>query len=214
MSRAVLLGRVSRGERQQDPENQLGALRAAAARHGHQVVEEVALKLSGWDDAEAAEVQRRALAPIEEGRADLLMVWAWDRFSRGGIADAFALLARLEEHLGAGFWSMQEPFLSTSTADKKMRELLLALASWNARWESERRSERVKAKKETKVNRAAALGERATWGLGRLASPVEAARARELRAGGMPVRKIGAELGLSKSQVARIVADVKPGGGS
>ena len=33
--------------------------------------------------------RRRALAPIEEGRADTLMVWAWDRFSREGIEGAF-----------------------------------------------------------------------------------------------------------------------------
>ena len=38
--RAVLLGRVSTDDKGQDPENQLGPLRAAAARHGWIVVEE------------------------------------------------------------------------------------------------------------------------------------------------------------------------------
>src|SRR5205823_2740532 len=116
--RAVLLGRVSRGERQQDPENQLAPLRAAAARHGWIVVDEIALTQSAWDEASAAEVKRRALAPIVEGRADVLAIWSLDRICRGGIEAAFALLAELEQHLGADLFSLQEPFLSTATAAK------------------------------------------------------------------------------------------------
>src|SRR5688500_9064328 len=96
--RVVLLGRVSRGERTQDPESQLQALRAAAARFGWTVVKELSLKLSAWDDEQAATLQRAALEPIERGEADTLAVWAWDRFDRGGIESAFKLLSRLERH--------------------------------------------------------------------------------------------------------------------
>ena len=213
--RVVLLGRVSTADRQQDPENQLAPLRAAAARLGWVVVEEVALKMSAWDEASAAEVRRRALAPIVDGRADTLAVWALDRVCRGGIEAAFALLRELEEHLGADLFSLQEPFLSTATADRQTRELMVAMLSWVAKWESQRKSERLKAKVVTKRNRAGAIGQRATWGGGGkggnggvLASAEDVRRARELRAAGKTVRQIAAELGLSKSQVGRLLATV------
>jgi DNA invertase Pin-like site-specific DNA recombinase len=162
--RAVLLARVSRGERQQDPTSQLVPLRAAAQRLGLEIAEEISLVQSAWDAASAADVRRRALAPIVEGRADVLMVWALDRLVRGGIETAFAFLRELEEHLGASLFSLQEPFLSTATSDRQTRELMVALLSWIARWESQRRSERLRAKADTKRNRAAALNQRAGWG--------------------------------------------------
>jgi hypothetical protein len=56
----AVLGRVCRGERQQDPESPLAPLRAAAPRPGWDVVEEVALKRSAWDATSAAEVRCRA----------------------------------------------------------------------------------------------------------------------------------------------------------
>ncbi len=205
--RAVLLGRVSRGERQQDPENQLAPLRAAAARHGWEVVEEVALVQSAWDEASAAEVRRRALAPIVAGRADVLCVWALDRVCRGGIEAAFSLLTELEQHLGADLYSLQEPFLSTASADRQARELMVALLAWVAKWESQRKSERLRAKVQTKRAHAEQIGQRALWGRGKLATEADAARVRELRAAGKSVRAIAAEVGISKSQVQRIPAD-------
>jgi DNA invertase Pin-like site-specific DNA recombinase len=203
--RAVLLGRVSRGERQQDPENQLAPLRAAAARLGWLVVDEVAIHMSAWDEVAAAEVRRRALTSIEEGRANTLMVWSWDRYSREGIEGAFRELRYLEEHLGAAFWSLQEPFLSTATADRAQRELMLSIIAWAARWESQRKSDRLKAKVATKRARSEVLGQRARWGRGVVASDAEVARAHALRLEGMSVRSISTALGVSKSQVGRIL---------
>lgn len=202
--RPVLLARVSRGERTQDPENQLAPLRAAAGRLGWAVAEEIALVLSAWDDEAAAEVLHRAIAPIIAGRADVLMVWSWDRLSRGGIAEAFRVLHLLEEHHGAGFYSLQEHHLSTATIDRSSRELLLANAAWHAKWESQRRSDRLVAKATSKRTRSASLGERAIWGPGRLATPAEVEAVKEA-AGKESVRAIAARLGLSKSQVGRIL---------
>lgn len=207
--RVVLLGRVSRGERQQDPEGQLGPLRAAAARLGWTVVKEVPLKLSAWDEAAAADVRRQALAAIEAGEADTLMIWAWDRFSREGIEGAFRELRYLEDHLGAALWSLQEPFLSTA-APREQRELLLSIIAWAARWESQRKSERLKAKVASKRARAESLGQRARWGRGVVASLAEIARVHELRDAGGTVRSIATATGLSKSQVGRILASVPP----
>ncbi|MBE2253873.1 MAG: recombinase family protein, partial [Myxococcus sp.] len=142
---------------------------------------------------------------------DTLMVWSWDRYSREGIEGAFRELRHLEDHLGAAFWSLQEPFLSTATADKQQRELLLSIVAWAARWESQRKSERLKAKVKTKRNRAESLGQSARWGRGRLASEEEIAKVRDLRALGRSVRAISAAVGISKSQVQRISRDSPQG---
>jgi DNA invertase Pin-like site-specific DNA recombinase len=203
---------VSTDYKEQNPENQLGPLRATAARLGWEVVEEIALEMSAWDSAAAAEVKRRAFEPIREGRADILCVWALDRICRGGIEAAFSLLAELEEHLGAAFYSLQEPFLSTAGSDRQTRELMVALLSWVAKWESQRKSERLKATVRTRRNRAAVINRRARWGGGSkgssggvLATLEDADRARQLRAQGATVRDIAAQLGLSKSQVGRLL---------
>ena len=210
----MLVARVSTADKGQDPQTQLIALRQAAERQGWIVAEEVALKISGWDDKAAAEVRRRALAPIREGRADVLMVWALDRVTRQGIEAALGLLRELEDHLGGAFYSAQEPFLSTAANNGPTRQLILSLLAWVAQQESDRRSERMKAKVSAKRNRAAALGQRATWGGGakgghggKLASADDMDRARRLQAEGESVRAIASALGLSKSQVGRLLAD-------
>lgn len=208
--RVVLLGRVSRGERQQDPESQLIALRAAAARFGWVVVKELALKMSAWDDTAAAALQRQALEPIERGEADTLACWAWDRLDRGGVESAFNLIARLERHLGAAFYSVQEPFLSTATADRETRELMLALAAWAAKRESQRRSERLKAKAESKRAESAKLGQRARWGRGKLPSAVDVALIQQLRVQGLPLRRIAGQVGLGLATVHRVLCSAPP----
>lgn len=204
--RVVLLARVSRGERSQDPENQLGPLRQAAHRLGWVVAQELPVVLSAWDDEKANQVRAAALEAIRAGAADTLAVWAWDRLSRRGVSDAFHFLSELEEHLGGAFYSLQEPFLSTATADKAQRELLLALIAWTAKQESARRSDRLRAKASAKRNRAAVVGERAIWGRGRLASPAEVEEVRRRSSAGESTRHIARSLGISKSQVARLLA--------
>ena len=77
------------------------------------------------------------------------MVWAWDRFSREGIEGAFRELRYLEDHLGASLWCLQEPFLSTA-APREQRALLLSIIAWAARWESQRKSDRLRAKVATR----------------------------------------------------------------
>lgn len=205
MVRAVLLGRVSRGERQQDPENQLGALRSTAGRLGWHVAKELSFKLSAWDDEQAADVWRQTLAAITEAQADTLMVWASDRAFREGVRVTLNRLWDLEKHYGVQFYSLQEPFLSTATADPHMREMMVSLFAWVANQESVRKSERLKAKAETKRNRAEALGQRADWGRGKMATEADKARVRDLAAAGRTQRQIVAETGLSKGTVARIL---------
>lgn len=203
--RAVALGRVSRGERQQDPENQLGPLRATAPRVGFEVVKEISLTLSAWDEEEAREVWRQIVEAITSTKADVLMVWAADRFCRGGPREMLNKIAELEKHYGVHLYSFQEPFLSTATADPHMREIQVALFAWVAQQESVRKSERLKAKAVTKRNRAEALGQRADWGRGKMPTDADKAKAWALKAAGKTQRQIAGELGLSKSTVARVL---------
>jgi DNA invertase Pin-like site-specific DNA recombinase len=204
MKRAVLLGRVSRGERTQDPETQLVPLRAAAARLHLEVAGEVTKVCSSWTDDAAAEVKREVLAQVHATGADTLMVWALDRLTRGGVAAAFRLLAELEQHHGLTFWSLEEPFLSTGS-DPQQRELLLAMRAWIARWESQRRSERLKARAAHKRDVAARVNQRAVWGPGRLPTPAEAAAALKMHDDGFTYRAIAERLQLPLGTVHRSV---------
>lgn len=210
---------------EQEVEQQEQALRAAAARLGAEVAVVVRIQgVSAYDKKAAKEVARLMLEPIEDGRADTLAVWALDRIVRLGIKEALAFLERLEKHLGGQLYSLTEPFLSTATMNPETRDLLVSLTAWLANRESARKSERVRAKRDTKVNRAAAIGQNATWGRGVLATPAQVAEVWRLREEGSPrnaqhnghpsqgmsVRDIAGEVGLSKSQVSRILARPRP----
>lgn len=205
--KAVILARVSRGERKQDPQGQLDALRAAAARHGWPVVQEVVKVCSAWDAKSAQEVHHAALAPIVAGQADVLMVWSLDRLVRGGAERAFALVGELEQHHGAALFSLQEPFLSTATSDRQTRELLLPIIAWSAKWESQRKSDRLTVKATTKRAVAERLGQRALWGRGHMATEADVERIVEMHNRDPPlsVRAISKLVGLSVGNVHRIL---------
>ena len=202
--RALLAGRVSRGERQQDPENQLGPLREVARRRGWAISLELPLRMSAWDPRTAPEVLRQVLEPVREGNADIIMVWALDRIYRGDIPGAFRLLDEIELHLHASFYSLQESFLCTG-ADREQREWMLSFRAWAARWDSNRKSERLKAKVTAKRNRAAAGGGRATWGRGILPSDQDLVAAHRLRGEGLTQREIAGRLTLSAATVNRLL---------
>jgi DNA invertase Pin-like site-specific DNA recombinase len=207
MTRAVILARVSRGERTQDPTAQLDALRAHAQRHGWTVAAEVIKVCSAWDGKAAQEVHEAALAPIKAGQADVLMVWALDRLVRGGPEKAFSLLADLERHHGASLFSLQEPFLSTATADPQMRELMLPIIAWAAKWESQRKSDRLVAKVGAKKEAAGKLGQRARWGRGSMATDDDKARICALRDKGLSIKAVAAEVGLSVGTVHKTLKE-------
>jgi DNA invertase Pin-like site-specific DNA recombinase len=213
MTRRCVLGvRVSTEDKEQDPTNQLLPLRAAALRQGWTVSEEVVISgLSGWNPKTAAEVKRRFLAPILEGRADTLCVWALDRCTRGGIEATLAFIRELEDHLGAALFSLNESWASSATQDKRTREIIVSFMAWLAQQESERKSARVRAKVHAKRNRAGALNQSAKWGKGVLATPDQEAQILVLGRAGKSVRAIAAEVGVSKSQAGRVLKRV-PGG--
>ncbi|MHB8585254.1 MAG: recombinase family protein [Thermoplasmatota archaeon] len=203
--RVLLVGAVSRKDGDQDPENQLRPLRELAARRGWDAADELRFKQSRWDAESAGEVRAAVLERLRRGDVDVLAVWAWDRLSREGIEAAFAFLRDLEDHLGVRFFSLQEPFLCTD-APREQRELLLSILAWAARWESQRKSDRIVAKATAKRAHADAIGERAKWGKGRLLSGSEVLEVRRRGAAGESIRAIATALSLSKSQVQRVLS--------
>lgn len=203
--KALIAARVStKKDGGQDPTTQRDALRAAAARLGYEVAAELVEHSSAWQDAKAAEWERKVFEAVTASGADVLMVWALDRFTRRKPGPALRLVERLEKHHGVHLYSLQEPFLSTATADPAMRDLLLSLFSWVAEQESARRSARVLAKVEAKRNRAEAIGQRAKWGRGHLSTEEQEEWAGRLFAAGNTVRVVAMITGLSKSAAGRL----------
>jgi putative DNA-invertase from lambdoid prophage Rac len=72
---------------------------------------------------------------------DLLIVWAMDRLTRGGIGPLLSILLELESN-GVAVYSLQEPYLSTLG---DARPLILSVLAWIASQEKKRISERTKA---------------------------------------------------------------------
>jgi len=137
--RCAIWARVSKDE--QESGNQLGQLRAEAARRGLEVTAEYVLDgLSAWTGAHREQL-RQALDDARAGRYEILLVWALDRLERGGIEPTLRVMRQLRER-GIQVVSLQEPW---TDAGGEMQELLTAIVAWMARMESQRRSERVRA---------------------------------------------------------------------
>ena len=134
--RAALWCRVSTDD--QDVDNQLAPLRSHAEKCGFSVVREFLLEESAFTGKHRRELGRLV---AEAAGYDVVVVWALDRLSREGIEATFATLRRLRER-GVRVVSLQEPW---AEASGDAGELLMAVAAWVARMESQRRSERTKA---------------------------------------------------------------------
>lgn len=138
VTQAAIWLRVSSGE--QHAENQLPALEALAARRGLEVVKVYEVSESAWRGG-----HQRALSEVYAdarlGKFAVLLTWALDRLSREGVGPTLEIVNRLGK-AGVEVWSLQEPWLETSG---ELRDLLLAMVGWVARYESNRRSERTKA---------------------------------------------------------------------
>jgi DNA invertase Pin-like site-specific DNA recombinase len=192
MMQVAVYARVSTDDGRQDADNQLAQLREYCSRHGWTIAEE-------YIDHESAksgdrEAFKRMFVDASRRRFDVVLVWALDRFTREGIPETFEYIRRLTGY-GVQFESYTEPhFRTTGPAG----ELMLAVAAWIAKQERLRISERTKAGLERARRNGSVLGRR------RLV--VDRLRAQELRKAGSSLSQIAAELGVSKSSVARLVA--------
>jgi DNA invertase Pin-like site-specific DNA recombinase len=140
--KAAIYARVSTSNGEQNPETQLDELRTWAQRLGHDVVAEYVDRVSGAKAADERPALAGALQAAHERRHDVLLVWALDRLSRGGIGATAGILDRLRRS-GVALKSYKEPWLDTAAPG--VGELLTAVFSWVAQQERERIRERVRA---------------------------------------------------------------------
>lgn len=136
--KAAIWARVSTDA--QETENQVVQLQEWASRRGLDVVEVYRVTESGWKGAKQKHLTR-VYHHARAGSFEVLLVWALDRLSREGVGPTLEIVNRLGK-ADVEVWSLQEPWLESGG---ELRDLLLSLVSWVARYESNRRSERTNA---------------------------------------------------------------------
>jgi putative DNA-invertase from lambdoid prophage Rac len=110
---------------------------------------------SAWKLNHQAELSR-LLRDLRTGRRkfDVLLVWALDRLSRQGIVPLISMLNSLRSY-GCLISSCKEPWLSP---ENNMQEAFVAFIAWAAKFESDRKSERVKASHERARSKGVHIG--------------------------------------------------------
>ncbi len=151
IEKAGLLLRVS--DSGQHTENQLPDLQAWASRRGLEIVQVYELQESAWRGAHE-KMLSQVYRDARQGKFQVLLVWALDRLSREGPLATLEIVHRLGK-AGVQVWSYQEPW---TEAGGEMLDLLLAIAGWVARMESNRRSERTKAGLQRAISQGKRLG--------------------------------------------------------
>lgn len=188
--KVAIYTRVSGKSNRQDAANQSLQLIEYCQRQGWQYVEYTD-RMSGTK-ADRTDFQRM-LEDARLKRFDMVLFWALDRFSREGTLKTLEYLQRLDSH-GVAWKSFTEQYLDSTGM---FRDAVIAILATIAKQEHARLSERVvaglrRAKREGKV-------------LGRKRIIVDHDKVRAMKADGLSVRAIAAQLGISKSLVANIV---------
>jgi len=187
--RAGLYARVSTLDRQ-DPDMQLGELRALAERRGWKIAGEyVDHGYSGLDPLRPQRIH--LLEAVFAGKLDVVAVWRLDRFGRS-LADLVSVLEQIERaHIE--FVSLREQLDFSTAAGRLQFHIISAFAQF----EHDLISERVRAG----LNAARARGAK----LGRPKKPVDAAAILEDHVRGFSLRQIGRLHGISHSTVLQIL---------
>jgi DNA invertase Pin-like site-specific DNA recombinase len=136
--KAAIWARVSTDH--QTEQNQVPDLERFCEHHGYEITRRYMLSdVSAFNGAHR-ETLKAMLEDAWRGEFSVLVVWAADRVSRGGIEELLSLIRQLQERHCA-LVSVQEPWLNGSDATT---ELLVAISAWVAQQESQRRSDRIK----------------------------------------------------------------------
>ncbi len=149
--RACILVRVS--DPGQHTDNQMSDLIAWAERRGLEVVTTYQFQESAWKGAHQKQLTQ-VYQDARIGKFQVLLVWALDRLSRQGPLATLEIVHRLGQS-GVQVCSFQEPW---TEAGGELLDLLLAIAGWVARMESNRRSERTKSGLQRAVSQGKRLG--------------------------------------------------------
>ena len=137
----------------QRADNQLPDIQAWANRRGLEIVQIYELQESAWQGSHQKRLSQ-VYQDARQGKFQVLLVWALDRLSREGPLAKLEIVHRLGK-AGVQVWSFQEPW---TEAGGELLDLLLAIAGWVARMESNRRSERTKAGLKRAVSQGKRLG--------------------------------------------------------
>ena len=192
--KVAIYTRVSGKSNRQDAANQSLQLVEYCQRQSWEYVEYTD-RMSGTR-ADRAAFQRM----FEDARFkhfDMVLFWALDRFSREGTLKTLEYLQRLDSYAVA--WkSFTEQYLDSTGM---FRDAVIAILATIAKQEHARLSERVvaglrRARREGKI-------------LGRKRIILDREKIRTLYAAGQSLRAIAAEVGISKSLVANILANFR-----
>src|SRR5213593_855585 len=189
--KVAIYTRVSGKSNRQDAANQSLQLIEYCGRQGWEHVEYTD-RMSGTRADRTAFVQMFEDARLR--RFDIVLFWALDRFSREGTLKTLEYLQRLDTY-GVAWKSFTEQYLDSTGM---FRDAVIAILATIAKQEHARLSERVvaglrRAKREGRV-------------LGRKRIIVDREKIRARHAAGESVRAIAADIGVSKSLVANILA--------
>ena len=135
MSRVAIYARVSTDE--QSPLNQIGELRHWAEAQDYRVVEQYVDVVSG---ARRREHLDDLFDDARRRKFDVVAIWSLDRLTREGPLATLLYIHRLNA-MGVKVYSHQEPYLDPRLP---FYESIIALLADIAKWERERRSERIK----------------------------------------------------------------------
>jgi DNA invertase Pin-like site-specific DNA recombinase len=127
---------------EQHPENQRADIELLAKSRGWVVSKWIEEKESGYKPGQQYELYD-FIRDLKNGnrRFDYLIVWSLDRLTREGTLKQFSYLYTLSQY-GCTLLSCREPWVE---ANDLTRDILLTVAAYMAKAESQRRSERIKA---------------------------------------------------------------------
>jgi DNA invertase Pin-like site-specific DNA recombinase len=137
--KAAIYCRVSTEE--QTTDNQLPDIKRFAASRNYEITEVFAENESGWEGGHQRELSR-LFSQLENGKHyDAVIVWSLDRLTREGIGPLMFLCNRFN-HYDCKLLSVKE---SWTEMPNEFTPIFLAMIGFFAKWESDRRSERVRA---------------------------------------------------------------------
>lgn len=139
LTKVAIYARVSTED--QSTENQTPVLIDYAISQGWEVKKVYEEEASAWKAGHQKQL-KELLYAASYHQYDVVLVWSLDRLTRQGIGSIMQLVHTFKTY-GCRVISQQESW--TQQNDWMMLDLLYAITAWVAKFESERRSERIKA---------------------------------------------------------------------